>query len=271
MPPRASVAELHERWRDEGYLVLPRFFHALAVQRLRQLCDGVLARWRAARDAAGDSTNLAEMTDARWWQGRDEDLVAFLELVAEPRVLALAEALTGAVPLLQGTQYFMEPLGRSWTGAWHRDSQFLAGPGRSEATIRAAFTGLHARVALVADDNLELLPGSQARDDRPAEARARRDGDDSDLPDARRIALEPGDLCLFDAWMLHRGHYRAGRPRRTFDLVLAAGGRCDWSPPPADSLAPAARLGARLSAGAAGFFQRTRAAYAVAGPRPLSH
>ena len=173
MPTRARVLELHERWRDEGFLILPRFFHALAVQRLRQLCDSVLAQWRGLRGTLGDTTNLAEMTDARWWLERDDDLVAFLELVAEPRALALVEALTGGPPLLQGTQYFMEPLARSWTGAWHRDSQFLVAPGRDEAAIRSGLTGLHARVALVPDDNLELLPGSQARDDSPAEAQVR--------------------------------------------------------------------------------------------------
>ena len=40
-----------------------------------------------------------------------------------------------------------------------------------------------------------------------------------------RIDLEPGDVCVFDTWGIHRARYRRDRIRRTLDLLFGFGPR----------------------------------------------
>src|SRR5690606_9857498 len=65
---------------------------------------------------------------------------------------------------------------------------------------------------------------------RKARDAATRTGDD--MRGAQRIALDTGDACLFHAWMIHRGRYRAGVPRRTLDLIYKWGSGAATPPLP---------------------------------------
>jgi hypothetical protein len=73
------------------------------------------------------------------------------------------------------------------------------------------------------------------------------------MPGRRKIELEAGDACLFHAWGIHRGTYRADVPRRTLDIIYGWGGVCDYSPPPPMCFTDRDLL-ARLSPGARNFF-----------------
>ncbi|HYE04793.1 MAG TPA: phytanoyl-CoA dioxygenase family protein [Planctomycetota bacterium] len=240
----------HQRaaYRRDGFAVLPRWLDVRARTRLRAIVD------RAAERCAGpcpeDTTNLAYLTDPRWFAGRDGDLRELLGWVA--RATADAALIAGDTAIFVNTQYFSEPRARSWNGDWHRDCQFMRGFAGEDA-IRSASHGLHLRVALVDDDHLEIAPGSHARADTPEESRARRERLDVAVP-ARRIALRAGDGLLFHAWSVHRGRYLTGAPRRTFDLVLALGDGCRDCPP--DCFPPPPPL-MGLRADAQRFFRRS--------------
>src|SRR3546814_4119916 len=71
-----------------GYLHLPGFLGSRETTRFRAICDRMLDRWRAEGAGRGRSTNMAFLTEPRWFRGREDELPALLELVAEPRALA---------------------------------------------------------------------------------------------------------------------------------------------------------------------------------------
>lgn len=218
----------------QGFLALPGFLDARRCATLRAACDAVLERQRPG--LADGTTNLAYLTDARWHPDDQTGRRALLEFAADPRILALVASAVGT-PLFHNTQYFMEPETRSWQGGWHRDCQFLAAGPEAEDAVRAKAVGVHVRVALVDDDHLEYLPGSERRADSALERAVRwgRDGHawTEELPGARRLALRAGDALLFHAWGIHRGRYLADRPRRTLDVIYDIGAPPACCPPEA--------------------------------------
>jgi ectoine hydroxylase-related dioxygenase (phytanoyl-CoA dioxygenase family) len=213
----------------QGFAVFPRFLAAAQIAPLRAACDRVLERQRADSDG-GDTTNIAYLTDGRWHLHGDADRMTLLEFIASPRITALIAAAAGT-PSFHNTQYFMEPRARSWIGAWHRDCQFLVETPAQEDAVRAQACGVHFRVALVDDDHLEYLPGSEQRADSTAERTARwsigAEKNDGELHGSVRLPLRVGDALLFHAWGIHRGRYVATHPRRTLDLIYNIG-----APPP---------------------------------------
>ena len=230
-PPGLAV----DSFARQGFAVFPRFLAAAQVAPLRAACDRVLERQRATMDG-GDTTNTAYLTDGRWHPQDGHDRLALLEFIASPRITALITAAIGA-PSFHNSQYFMEPRTRSWTGAWHRDCQFLVQAPAAEDAIRAGSCGVHFRVALVDDDHLEYIPGSEQRADTATELAARWPTSGrmvtDDLPGSVRIPLRAGDALLFHAWGIHRGRYVAGRPRRTLDVIYNIGAPPAGCPPEA--------------------------------------
>lgn len=220
----ASTATAPDSFARMGFAVFPRFLAAPQIASLRNACDRVLERQRAHGGA--DTTNIAYLTDARWHDDDGIDRVTLLEFIASPRVTTVITSAVGA-PSFHNTQYFMEPRSRSWIGQWHRDCQFLVGTPAQEDTVRAQACGVHFRVALVDDDHLEYVPGSEQRADTPTERAVRWQADSQappqDLPSALRLSLRAGDALLFHAWGIHRGRYVASRPRRTLDLIYNIG------------------------------------------------
>jgi ectoine hydroxylase-related dioxygenase (phytanoyl-CoA dioxygenase family) len=129
------------------------------------------------------------------------------------------------LPSLRDAQYFHEPTERDYDGPWHRDGD---GPALSDdASVDGRPTLLRLRVALARENHLEYVPGSHARADTPAERRVLK-GAVRNGPLASRsiqIELEPGDVCVFNTWGIHRARYRRERIRRTLDLLFGFGAR----------------------------------------------
>jgi len=259
-----ALRSLAAAFARDGYVVLPGALDTATVARARGWCDAVLARWRAAHPDAGDTTNIAWLTEPRWWDDPAE-LAGFLDLIAGDDILALLTEI-GAPPLFNNTQYSPEPLAKSWPGVWHRDCQFLfpARDDAGEARIRASFGSAHVRYALVDEACLEVVPGSHLRPDTPAEAAVRWDktARTGAMPGAEMVAVAAGDVMLLHAWALHRGHYRVDEPRRTLDVIWQWGGKLDDFVPPPTCFTDAALL-ARLSPGARAAFARYVETYAA--------
>jgi ectoine hydroxylase-related dioxygenase (phytanoyl-CoA dioxygenase family) len=265
---KASGATIKAAWTEDGFVVVPQLFDATRVGELRSVCDDVMAQWiensPAAHDAA-NSTNMAYLTEPRYFTKHPERLRLLLDTITDEKIFTvLAEILEGE-PLFHNTQYFFNPATRTRAGDWHRDQQFDAPDEATERARMFSHAGVHVHIAFVPDDNLEFVPGTHARWDTPEE-RAIRTGLDgrrvnSDaMPGARRLALEAGDAVFFSAWGIHRGRYDARTLRRTFDIIYAGDNPCDWhTPPPTCFLQPG--LLDELDARPRRFFQRFVAAY----------
>lgn len=253
-------------WLRDGFCRWPEFFSLEDCDRYRALCDSVLAQARHLNPEHANSTNIAWLTHPRYWTTASDGLLALLNLIAEPRVVDLLEALNGAPPLFNNTQYFAEPESQSLLGLWHRDCQFLVNDEAAETRLRDRFTGVHLHIALLADDSLAYVPGSQDRADTPEERHIRWAPDRADrcreaMPGARRIALRAGDAVLFNAWGIHQGRYDPTRPRRTLDLLYQFGDLCREAVPPPTCFEDPAVL-EKLSPAARRFFQRFIDSYA---------
>ena len=106
-----------------------------------------------------------------------EEFITLMESIADPKVLGLVEGLFGGPCLFRSTSLFSNPLGESKAGAWHRDSQFLI-PDEAderqflEEQVASELThshGVQMQIALVPNDDVELVKGSHLRWDDDAE------------------------------------------------------------------------------------------------------
>jgi hypothetical protein len=225
-------------WRTRGYFIVRRFASAAEIDTLRRSCDGVLERKRRASPSVGHTTTHIGLFDPTEFGDESQRLQPLLEFLASARVCTLLRDLappSAGDPWLKTLQYFHEQTVRDWQGAWHRDSQF----GRNDPEVEKAFlrrtTAVRFRVACLPDDRLELVPGTHARWDTEEELAIRKrqalaglvvpvePAADVAMPGAERVVLEPGDACVFHAWMIHRGSYTRSPARRTLDAFFRYG------------------------------------------------
>jgi hypothetical protein len=221
------------RWRQDGYFVVRGFASAAEVDALRSSCDGVLERKRRASQSLGHTTTSIDgLLDPVEFGDEAQRLQQLVDFFGSARLCALLRDLappSAGDPWLKTLQYFHEPTVRDWQGAWHRDSQFGRSDIDAEKTFMRSMTAVRFRVACLRDDRLELVPGTHARWDTDEELAIRKrqalaglvvpvaPSADVAMPGAERVVLEPGDACVFHAWMLHRGSYTRSPPRRTLD------------------------------------------------------
>ena len=247
--------EISKHWNESGLVVIPGFLDRWEIPELRRICDHVLQQAIAEAPDRANASNIAYLTEPRYFHSREADLLRLLEFIANQRIVALLTHLARELPLFHNAQYFYNPASMSWDGDWHRDTQFLAPEIALEQERMKQHTGVHFRVALVADSQLEYVPGSERRWDSAGELEIRKGAEPrrSDMPGSRKIELGVGDACLFHAWGIHRGTYRADIPRRTLDIIYGWGGACDYCPPPPMCFTNRDLL-ARLSPSARNFF-----------------
>lgn len=236
-----DLATVKQQWEQQGFCILPNFLSALRCQQLQPICDRILNQWLSAQSSsqsAGNWINMAFLTDPVYFQHHEAELIALLEFIADPQILEILQFVAGQSLLFHNTQYFFPPPHQSFLGSWHRDTQFMASEPQLEQQRMQSATGVHFRVALLADACLEYVPGSEKRWDTVEEYAIRKglDGKASNseqMSGKQTLQLQPGDALFFHAWGIHRGIYNKDIPRRTFDLIYQWGNPCDYCPPPA--------------------------------------
>ncbi|HXM54117.1 MAG TPA: hypothetical protein VOB72_01915 [Candidatus Dormibacteraeota bacterium] len=236
--------------RRDGFAVLPGLLDAARTARLREVMDGIRARYLRHNPATRKPGFLSSpwhlphidhpafYEDAPdWW------LPEVCDLEAEPRIRELWHDATGDEPTFVYGALFMDPplpyavdaymqkrAAPDGAGTWHRDVFEPTADDVERATILANGRSRDDRnlleIALVPSDSFEYLPGSHARWDTPLELVARKHGQTlgertQPLPGGRRIHLEPGDALLVDGRGIHRGWYTHGVTRRTITLVYS--------------------------------------------------
>jgi Phytanoyl-CoA dioxygenase (PhyH) len=219
--------ERRRAWGQDGFFIVRRLVRPERVSELSEACDHVLQQVRGASSAQGHlTTHVSGLLAPDYFVQRPEALTRLSDYMSSREVLTLIHGLgrTGeGLPNLRDTQYFHEPSTRDYDGAWHRDGD---GPG-SNGAVDARPTLLRFRIAFAHDDHLEYVPGSHVRPDTPEE-RSLLNGMARNAPltsGSIRIDLEPGDVCVFDTWGIHRARYRRDRLRRTLDLLFGFGPR----------------------------------------------
>lgn len=236
--------DFKREWDERGFFVVPQLFDASVVEKMREICDDIRQQWLAESprpEEAANYTNMAYLTEARYFKKHPEHRTTLLEATAHEQTLDIFKRVFAVEPLFHNTQYFFEPACETRAGDWHRDQQFIS-PDPAAEKAMLSHVGVHVHIAFVPDDNLEIVPGTHARWDTPEEYEIRKNLNgrkrNEDVRGATRISLDAGDACFFSAWSLHRGHYIAGKLRRTFDVIYAASPAANYTPPPAGFLEP---------------------------------
>jgi hypothetical protein len=227
-------SNLREQWEHEGYVLLHGLFDEERTQRLRVVCDEVLAQWRVMNPENGrpggadDATVMRHLNHPGYFRTNPTGLACLMEAVTDPLVLEVARTILGEEPLFRCTSLFFNPLAGGKDGNWHRDSQFTQPDEEQEretiAKLVSSGNSIQMQIALAPSDDVEYVPGSHLRWDTPAEYQIRRaDGGKHNrsnaMPGALRLGLAAGDAALFNPYGLHRGRYHTERPRRTLMLT----------------------------------------------------
>ena len=262
-------------WRRDGYVVVRGLFSADRVAQLRHIAEHCITQWKECNPENGqptanakNATCMRHLNHPGYFPPRSQVFVALMESIADPDLLSLVEDCLGMPPLFRSTSLFVNPLDSSTDGSWHRDQQFLI-PGEADEEqflkeqVASGLThahGMQMQIALVPNEDVELVKGSHLRWDLPEEYAVRCAGGRShsteDMPGATRIALEPGDAVCFNSNGFHRGRYHVDRPRRTLMFTYTGLGfdTFDYFSDQKWFLQPEYLQG--LSPGATAFFQR---------------
>ena len=228
---------LSQHWQRHGYIVVPGLVQAEQAGRLRDLVEPILDQWRICNPETGepgggpDATVMRHLNHPEYYVPPMTDLRLLLGVVADPAVLNVCRSILDARPLFRCTSLFMNPQIHSLDGSWHRDSQFHHPDEHEEQAAMAAGGELghsvQLQIALVASDDVEVVPGSHRRWDTEAEYIIRRgDGQNNNrsngMPGALRVTLNAGDAVAFNPLALHRGRYHADKLRRTLMLTYTS-------------------------------------------------
>lgn len=225
---------IHQQWREQGYLVLRQAFDAQRIAVLHETVESALQQWQQSppENEPGqygygpDAWVMLHLNHARYYHDHPERLAVLLQSVADPLVLPILREVLGEEPLLLQINAYINPPGNSRIGAWHRDCQFYSEDNdeqREREILREEADHpreLHMHIPLVTTQASEVVPGSHRRPDTDAESQIRRHDSQSDaMPGALQLKLEPGDLAFFHVNALHRGNYFQEVPRRTIAVT----------------------------------------------------
>lgn len=225
------------QWDKDGYAIIPQLLDIIQIEKLQRICDRIWEQWvreSLAPEKAANLTNMAFLTEDRYFINYPSELQFLLNVIASPKIINLLYHISERELLFHNTQYFFNPASHTRSGDWHRDQQFDAPDEETEQARMRDTIGIHLHIAFLPDRNLEYVPGSHKRWDFPQELEIRKglNGVEKNslyMPNAQRIHLQPGDAVFFDAWGIHRGNYIASIPRRTFDIIY--GTPADWCLP----------------------------------------
>ena len=172
-----------------------------------------------------DLVNSHSLTASRYFPGKFRaERGSFFDALADPVLFVPVTQLFGEQLHFHGTQMFFNPLGGHRRPYWHRDIQYMGCAESEQQALLGQLCNLHIRIPLRPERSFMLVPGSHARWDTELErdVRLERSGHGSweELASARPFDLQPGDVLLFSAHMLHRGSYQGNSDRLSLDLML---------------------------------------------------
>lgn len=220
-----------DRYQQEGYVIIPQLFAREQVSELRAICERILPLWfeRFPRyKQKPKRKNISQLTDIYFFSDCQNQLYFLLNTIANPQVLSILKSISDCKLLFHDLQYFFNPLHTSWRGDWHRDGQAIA---PDDATEKGKLFDVNDRfirvnIALIPDDNLEIVPGSHTRWDTKEELEIRKElngkKNTSEMPGSTKIVLNPGDAVFFDGFSIHRGNYFVNNPRRTIAMLYSS-------------------------------------------------
>jgi hypothetical protein len=227
-PTEGSMStEERETFDSQGCVLIKGFFGPSHMEHMSAIVDRIHAQWveeNRAEYVEGLLVNMHSLTSPGYFDGDPAGRIDFFERLAAARLTELLDRMFGNEVYFHNTQLFFNPFENKRLPYWHRDLQYSPIDDAAQAREQGNLVSLHVRIPLVKEAGLELIPGTHKRWDTELEkyVRFERNGhrNSEDLPGTVLVELDPGDIVIFDAQMIHRGNYRLNRMRKALDLCV---------------------------------------------------
>lgn len=215
------------KFNQHGYLVVRQLVPKEDISALTDIVDRIFGQWAREHRTEYMEQGLANMyslTRLEYFRDAPGERLEFFRMIASEELTRLIETMFGDEVYFHNTQLFFNPSEQKKLPYWHRDLQYSPIEDALQANEQGRLLSLHLRIPMVAERGVELIPGTHARWDTELEHQVRLELNghinSEDLPGAVLIELEPGDVLVFDAQMIHRGNYRLNTTRKALDLCL---------------------------------------------------
>jgi len=209
-----------KQFNQNGFCLLPQFFDEASLASIRLIIEDFHQAWKEDNWSFYQfrAINSAYLTDCKYLE--DSQRTELFKFIANSRLVAAIAPLFNQIPGFMGTQLFFDPVDPKKKNYWHRDPQYHLDLAQQKIALKGPEV-LHCRIALTDEPGLEVIPGSHKIWDTPEQldVRLERNGRKNfeDLPQGVKIPLKAGDVLLFSANMIHRGHY--GLDRLVLDIL----------------------------------------------------
>ena len=221
--------DLGQQFEGQGYVVLNKIFEKNEIDQITHIVDRIYGQWREENHHAlveQQLINMHSLTHPKYFADHSHERLQFFNLMASAKLAEALECMSGREIYFHNTQLFFNPYQNGKQPYWHRDLQYSPIDDAVQAAEQHNMLSLHARIPLVAEKGVELIPKSHIRWDTALERNVRFElnghQNHESLPDSVLIELEPGDVLIFSAQMIHRGNYALNPVRKALDLCLGS-------------------------------------------------
>jgi len=212
---------------SQGYLIVKNLFSAPEIEKLTTIVDRIVDQWLSENRADvinHQLINMHSLTNPRYFESRETERLLFFQMLAAKQLTKLLDSMFGDGIYFHNTQLFFNPFEHSKRPYWHRDMQYSPIDDAVQKNEQLNMLPLHVRISLIREQGIELIPGTHNRWDTDLERDVRLElnghKNSEDLPGAVLISLEPGDILIFSAQMIHRGNYHLNTSRKALDLCV---------------------------------------------------
>lgn len=219
--------EIGNQFDTQGYIVIKKLFSQSEIKEITSIVDYIYQQWLPKNYEAlieERLINMHSLTDSIYFRDNDSKRIKFFELIAPKKLTKLIENIFGNEIYFHNTQLFFNPYSKEKLPYWHRDLQYSPIEDEIQEKEQSNILTLHIRIPLVAEKGIELIPGTHKRWDSQLEKKVRfaLDGhkNSEELPGAILIELEPRDVLIFNAQMIHKGNYKLNKVRKALDICV---------------------------------------------------
>lgn len=216
-----------DQFDEFGYAIFRGFFSDVEISSIDNHVDRIYRKWVSDNEAeifCNKLVNMHSLTNFEYFDGLEEERTKFFEAIASIKLTELIENMFGPGIYFHNTQLFFNPSNEKRLPYWHRDMQYSPIEDAIQSDELHKLLSLHVRIPLVREKGVEVVTGSHKRWDTELERNVRLELNghlnSEPLPNAVLIDLDPGDILIFSAQMIHRGNYELNSIRKAFDLCI---------------------------------------------------
>ena len=216
-----------KEYDDIGYIVLRNFLSDIEISSISKHVNSVFNSWMCSNKSEifdHQLVNMHSLTKKEYFENTPEERVNFFNSISPIKLINLLEGMFGSEIYFHNTQLFFNPLNSKRLPYWHRDMQYSPLPDDIQKAEQNNMVSLHIRIPLVKEKGVEIVPGTHKRWDTELERDVRLElnghNNNEQLPNARLIELDVGDILIFSSQMIHRGNYQLNDSRKALDLCV---------------------------------------------------